>query len=66
MQTGFKFSEITKDLDVHRSTIYREISCNRGLRGYRPQEKAVERKKNASKLLSGVRKAGNDEDTCRG
>ena len=54
MQAGFKFSEITKDLDVHRSTIYRERSCNRGLRGYRPQEKAIERKRNAAKLLSGV------------
>ena len=36
MQAGFKFSEITKHLGVHRSTIYREISRERGLRGYRP------------------------------
>ena len=38
MQAGFKFSEITKDLDVHKSTIYGDISCNRGLQGYRPHQ----------------------------
>ena len=38
MQAGFKFSEITKDLDVHKSTIYGDISCNRGLQGDRPHQ----------------------------
>ena len=54
MQAGFKFSEITKHLGLHRSTIYREISRNRGLRGYRPHQadqKAIERKRNASKHI---------------
>jgi len=54
MQAGFKFSEITKHLGVHRSTIYREISRNRGLRGYRPHQadqKAIDCKRNASKHI---------------
>jgi len=54
MQVGFKFSEIANHLDVHRSTIYREISRNRGLRGYRPHQagqKAIERQRKASKPI---------------
>ena len=38
MQAGFKICKISKQLGLHRSTIYREISRNRGLRGYRPHQ----------------------------
>ena len=48
MQAGFKFSEITKDLDVHKSTIYRDISCNRGLQGYRPRPHQADKRKRLS------------------
>ncbi len=52
MQAGFKFSKIAEHVNVHRTTIYREASRNRGLRGYRPHQadqKATERRRNASK-----------------
>ena len=48
MQAGFKFSEITKDLDAHKSTIYRDISCNRGLQGYRPRVHQADKRKRLS------------------
>ncbi len=54
MQTGLKFSKIATHLGVHRSTIYRETNRNRGSRGYRPHQatqKAIERKRNASKHI---------------
>lgn len=54
MQAGFEFTKIANQLKVHRSTIYREASRNRGLRGYRPHQadqKAIERKRNASKHI---------------
>ena len=44
--------KMSKQIAVHRSTIYRELKRNHGHRGYRPlqaNQKAVERKKNASK-----------------
>jgi len=52
MQAGFKLSVLANHLGFHRSTIYRETSRNRGCRGYRPHQasqKAIERKRNASK-----------------
>jgi len=44
-------SKIAKELEVHKSTISRELSRNMGERGYRPKqanEKAIERRTNAT------------------
>jgi IS30 family transposase len=44
-------TEIAKALEVHKSTISRELSRNTGVRGYRPKqanEKALERRANAT------------------
>ena len=52
MQAGLTTMKMSKQIGVHRSTIYRELKRNHGHRGYRPlqaNQKAVERKKNASK-----------------
>ena len=38
MKAGQALSDIAKILRRHRSTIYREISRNSGLRGYRPRQ----------------------------
>ncbi len=54
MQTGLEFSKLATYLGVHRSTIYREVTRNHGSRGYRPHQasqKAIERKRNASKHI---------------
>ena len=48
---GYGPSKIAKELEVHKSTISRELSRNMGERGYRPKqanEKAVERRTNAT------------------
>jgi IS30 family transposase len=47
---GHNQTEIAKELEVHKSTIGRELRRNRGERGYRPKqavEKAQERRANA-------------------
>jgi IS30 family transposase len=47
MQAGFTIPEISKELSVHKSTLYREIKRNTGKRGYRPKQaniKAQERR----------------------
>lgn len=49
---GFTQAEIAKRINVDPSTICRELSRNSGRRGYRPRqanEKAIERRKEASK-----------------
>lgn len=54
MQAGFKFSKVAEHLNVHRATIYREASRNRGFRGYRPHQadqKTIERNRNVSKHI---------------
>jgi IS30 family transposase len=38
MKAGHKQSEIADLIDVHKSTIGREVKRNRGLRGYRPKQ----------------------------
>ena len=46
--------DMAAELKVHRTTIYREMKRNKGLRGYRPQQAtlmAQERKKNARKMI---------------
>lgn len=48
---GYGSSKIAKELEVHKSTISRELSRNMGERGYRPKqanEKAIERRTNAT------------------
>jgi len=48
---GYGPTEIAKELEVHKSTISRELSRNRGERGYRPKqanEKALERRTHAT------------------
>jgi IS30 family transposase len=48
---GHSPTEIAKELEVHKSTIVREVSRNTGERGYRPKqahEKASERRANAT------------------
>jgi IS30 family transposase len=47
MQAGFSIYQISKELSVHQSTLYREIKRNTGKRGYRPKQanmKALERR----------------------
>lgn len=48
---GYGPTEIAKELEVHKSTISREVRRNSGERGYRPKqanEKALERRANAT------------------
>lgn len=48
---GYGPTEIAKELEVHKSTISRELRRNTGERGYRPKqanEKAIERRANAT------------------
>jgi IS30 family transposase len=48
---GYGQTEIAKELEVHKSTISRELSRNMGERGYRPKqanEKAIERRAKAT------------------
>lgn len=52
LKIGLKLILIAKLVDVHKSTISRELTRNSGLRGYRPkqaQHKANSRKKNSRK-----------------
>lgn len=54
MQAGFGFLEIAFRIGVHRSTVYREVKRNSGLRGYRPeqaQQKALARRRQAPKHI---------------
>ena len=56
LKAGHGLSEIANILRRHRSTIYREVSRNSGLRGYRPKQAEVlasqrsERSRNAPKI----------------
>lgn len=38
LKTGHNRAEITRTIGVHPTTIKREIECNRGQRGYRPEQ----------------------------
>jgi len=47
MQAGFSMSQISKELMIHKTTLYREIRRNTGRRGYRPKQanmKALQRR----------------------
>lgn len=51
LKRGFSQKQMAKDLQIDQSTISREIRRNKGQKGYRykqAQEKAIERRKNAS------------------
>ena len=56
LKAGHSLSEIATILRRHRSTIYREVSRNSGLRGYRPKQAELlasrrsERSRNAPKI----------------
>jgi len=53
-QAGFSMSMIAQLLGVHKSTISREVKRNSGHKGYRPKqahEKAVTRRKQATKYI---------------
>lgn len=54
LQAGYDQKFIADEVDVHKSTISREIKRNRGERGYRPKqanEKAIERRTSAQKHI---------------
>jgi len=47
MQAGFSIPQISKELMVHKTTLYREVARNTGRRGYRPKQantRALERR----------------------
>lgn len=60
MKAGHDQTQIAKLLDRHKSTISREISRNRGLKGYRPKQacaiatKRSEKSRNAATMLPWV------------
>jgi len=52
MQAGFSIPQISKELKVQKTTLYREIKRNTGGRGYRPKQadmKTQERRRNSRK-----------------
>jgi len=54
LKAGFSQTAIAVEIGVHKSTVSRELSRNRGQRGYRPQQahrKAVERRTQAYKYI---------------
>ena len=60
MKAGHDQTQIAKLLDRHKSTISRELSRNRGLKGYRPKQacataaKRSEKSRNAATMLPWV------------
>lgn len=53
-KAGFSKTHIASEIEVHKSTISREMERNRGKKGYRPKQAhflAVERSKNANKFV---------------
>ena len=54
LKAGFTQSAIASEINVHKSTICRELQRNRGLKGYRPKQahvKATNRRQGASKFV---------------
>jgi len=54
LKAGFSQSAIAIEINVHKSTICRELQRNRGLKGYRPKQahvKATNRRQNAAKYV---------------
>jgi transposase, IS30 family len=55
LKTGCNQSEIAKTIEVHKSTISREVRRNQGQRGYRPKQahnKAMQRRNKAKQRIS--------------
>ncbi len=62
LQSGKSISSIATQLGRDKSTIYRELNRNKGLRGYRPQqahEKAVDRLQNSHRHIKITQKVIN-------
>ena len=54
LKAGFSQSAIACEINVHKSTICRELQRNRGLKGYRPKQahvKATNRRQGAAKYI---------------
>ncbi len=54
LKAGFSQSAIAIEINVHKSTICRELQRNRGLKGYRPKQahvKATNRRQGAAKYV---------------
>ena len=54
LKAGFSQSAIAIEINVHKSTICRELQRNRGLKGYRPKQahlKATNRRQDAAKYV---------------
>jgi len=54
LKAGFSQSAIANEINVHKSTICRELRRNRGLKGYRPKQahvKATNRRQGAAKYV---------------
>jgi IS30 family transposase len=54
LKAGFSQSAIANEINVHKSTISRELRRNRGLKGYRPKQahvKATNRRQGAAKYV---------------
>ena len=54
LHTNLSKSEISQRVGVHKSTLYRELKRNRGLRGYRARQaaqKAERRRQQAAKHI---------------
>lgn len=54
LKAGFSQTDIAIEIGVHKSTVSRELSRNRGQKGYRPQQahrKAIERRAEAYKFV---------------
>ena len=54
LHTNLSKSEISGHVGIHKSTLYRELKRNRGLRGYRPRQaylRAEKRREQASKYI---------------
>ena len=55
LKTGCSQSEIAETIEVHKSTISREVRRNQGQRGYRPKQahhKALKRRNKAKRRIS--------------
>jgi IS30 family transposase len=54
LKAGLNQTEIANNIQVHKSTISRELRRNRGLKGYRPKqahEFALSRRNKAKRLI---------------
>ncbi len=67
LQSGKSISSIATQVGRDKSTIYRELNRNKGLRGYRPQqahEKAVYRLQNSHRHMVDSSRKCNSLHSC--